>query len=74
MRDVLGFELSSAARLLEAEGMSVSLVETRSRKGVDGNEKRVVRARQTGDSAVELTWALFKTDVGFVGAQTGEQN
>ena len=63
---VLGYELGRAKELLEAEGYSVRCVETRSRKGLNGNEKRVIRQRADGD-AVELIWALFKTDCEYGG-------
>ena len=42
MISVLGYELGRAKELLEAEGYSVRCVETRSRKGLNGNEKRVI--------------------------------
>jgi len=58
---VLGYELSRAAELLESEGYQVHCVETRSRKGVDGSEKRVVRQR-IADGQAELVWAVFKTE------------
>ena len=59
MISVLGYELGRARELLEAE-------ETRSRKGLNGNEKRVIRQRTDGN-AVELIWALFKTDCEYGG-------
>ena len=37
-----------------------------SRKGLNGNEKRVIRQRTDGN-AVELIWALFKTDCEYGG-------
>ncbi len=66
MISVLGYELARAKELLEAEGYSVKCIETRSRKGLNGNEKRVIRQRADGDSA-ELVWALFKTDCEYGG-------
>ncbi len=63
---VLGYELERARALLEAEGFSVSCTETRSRKGLNGNEKRVIRQHIDGHSA-ELVWALFKTDCEYGG-------
>lgn len=60
MISVLGYELSRAVELLEAQGYRVSCVETRSRKGVDGSEKRVIRQR-IADGQAELVWAVFKT-------------
>jgi len=58
---VLGYELSRATELLEAQGYAVRCVETRSRKGVDGSERRVVRQRMN-DGQAELVWAVFKTE------------
>ena len=66
MISVLGYELGRAKELLEAEGYSVRCVETRSRKGLNGNEKRVIRQRADGN-AVELIWAPFKTDCEYGG-------
>ena len=60
MISVLGYELSRATELLEAQGYAVRCVETRSRKGVDGSERRVVRQRMN-DGQAELVWAVFKT-------------
>ena len=61
MISVLGYELSRATELLEAQGYAVRCVETRSRKGVDGSERRVVRQRMN-DGQEELVWAVFKTE------------
>ena len=61
MISVLGYELSQATELLEAQGYAVRCVETRSRKGVDGSERRVVRQRMN-DGQAELVWAVFKTE------------
>ncbi len=61
MISVLGYELNRATELLEAQGYTVHCVETRSRKGVDGSEKRVVRQRMN-DGQAELVFAVFKTE------------
>ena len=61
MISVLGYELSRAVELLESAGYTVHCVETRSRKGVDGSEKRVVRQRMK-DGQAELVFAVFKTE------------
>ncbi|HWQ58726.1 MAG TPA: hypothetical protein VN540_06865 [Clostridia bacterium] len=66
MTDVLGFELHRATELLAREGYAVSCAQISSKKGVPGNEARVVRVRRTGDFCVELTWAVFKTDVDYI--------
>ena len=66
MISVLGYELSAARALLEAEGFSVTAVETRSRKGVDGDRAMVVRERLEGSRA-ELVWSTFKTDCEYGG-------
>jgi len=48
---------------LEAEGVAVHCVAVSSRKGVKGNESRVIRQRQTGAAEVELAYSVFKTDL-----------
>lgn len=58
---VLGFELEHARTLLEAAGYTVTVQEVRSRKGLEGNERRVVRQRFLGEERVDLTYAVFKT-------------
>ncbi len=63
MISVLGYELAHAIELLEAEGYTVTCVETRSRKGVEGNEARVVRERISHGQA-ELVYAVFLTEIG----------
>ena len=67
MISVLGYELSRAEEMLRAEGFSVKNEEVRSRKGLCGNEARVVRQRQIGEREVLLTYAIFKTDYEYVG-------
>ena len=44
MRNLLGLPLEAAEELLTRDGFAVEAVETRSKKGVDGQELRVVRA------------------------------
>ena len=63
MTCVLGWELSRACAALEAEGVAVLCVAVSSRKGVKGNESRVIRQRQTGAAEVELAYSVFKTDL-----------
>lgn len=66
MSPVLGYELSRAENLLRAEGFHVISVEVRSRKGLCGNEARVVRQRLEGETVI-LTYAVFKTDYEYIG-------
>jgi len=65
--DVLGLPLERAEALLKEAGYAVTAVEVRSRKGIEGGEKRVVRQREypgaVGERRVEVTWAAFQTDV-----------
>ena len=66
MIHVLGFELDRAIACLQAAGYQVTLGVVSCRKGVDGNERRVVRqmelpAGEDGVPRVELTWATFCT-------------
>ena len=68
MTDVLGLELSHAVDVLERAGYEVQTQEVRSRKGVPGNERRVVRARALpedsgGRPRICLTYAVFCTQV-----------
>ena len=63
MRNVEGLELSAAINALEADGIQVTTLEVSSRKCVDGDERRVVRAKQTGENSAELTFAVFKTRI-----------
>ena len=53
--------------MLRAEGFSVRSEEVRSRKGLCGNEARVVRECLVGDRDILLTYAVFKTDYEYVG-------
>ena len=62
MSDVLGYELAAAVAILEREGFSVETEEARSRKGMPGNERRVIRQRVIDDEKrVCLTYAVFQT-------------
>lgn len=63
MTTVLGYELQCAVDILTAEGYGLQLLEVRSRKGVDGNEKRVVRQQALPETpgVVRLTYAVFQT-------------
>lgn len=64
---VLGLELSRAVRRLTEEGYEVETLEVRSRKGVLGNERRVIREQALpaagGRPRVCLTYAVFSTAV-----------
>jgi predicted secreted protein len=71
LTDVLGFELHNAMDILAREGYAVTCAQVSSKKGVSGNEARVVRVRRTGDDSVELTYAVFKTDVDYLPEGTG---
>jgi len=62
LSSVLGLPVEEAVRILEAEGCAVRLIETRSRKGVNGNEARVVRQRVLVSGETELIYSVFKTD------------
>ncbi len=62
MKDVLGLPLERAAALLAGEGLRVCAQELRSRKGLAGNEDRVIRQRFVPPDGVELLYASFKTD------------
>ncbi len=72
MTDVLGLELARAKDLLAREGYEVAAAQVSSKKGIAGNEARVVRVRRTGELCVELTYAVFKTDVDYIPKGTGK--
>lgn len=59
----MGFELSAAVLQLEREGYLVIAQEVRSKKGMSGNERRVVREKQIDEKTVCLTYALFQTQI-----------
>ena len=63
MRNLLGLPLEAAEELLTRDGFVVEAVETRSKKGVDGQELRVVRALEVPADVptVQLTYSRFKT-------------
>ena len=63
---VLGLPLETAVARLKKEGYQVETVETRSRKGVDGDTFRVVRQRDISDGSglkISLVYCCFKTKV-----------
>lgn len=63
MHAVLGMELSKAKAYLADRGYRVTEKEVRSKKGVPGNQARVIRVRETAADSVELCYAVFKTNV-----------
>ncbi len=68
MKSVLGLELSAAVAILESEGYAVTVMEVSSKKGVSGNERRVIRERTLDvepglPKRICLTYAVFQTDV-----------
>ncbi|MCE5235932.1 MAG: hypothetical protein ABFC62_07375 [Clostridiaceae bacterium] len=67
MISVLGLPLAEAEHMLREAGYAVISVETRSRKGVDGNEARVVRQKSLKSGEIELVYAVFKTDCTYGG-------
>lgn len=61
---VLGWPLARAEAALKEAGYAVQLEEIRSRKGVEGGEKRVVRQQERiGERCMLLGWSAFQTDV-----------
>lgn len=67
LTQVLGLPLETALMRLKNEGYEVETVETRSRKGVDGDTLRVVRQReissQDGIPKASLVYCCFKTEI-----------
>ncbi len=65
MIDVLGYELSHATALLEEKGFSVVCSQVSSKRGMRGNEKRVIRQKLTKEGECEkvlLSYAEFQTE------------
>lgn len=61
--DVLGLELGAAMARLRDAGFVVTASEVRSRGGVAGSERRVIRQRCAEDGAIALCYSVFKTDI-----------
>ncbi|MBQ9950099.1 MAG: hypothetical protein IJO93_05210 [Clostridia bacterium] len=57
----IGMEADTAVKALENEGFSVHLTEVRSRGGVNGDSKRIIRQRLTEDGTVELCFSYALT-------------
>lgn len=61
MTNVLGYPLDAAIRLLKAEGYDVRTDEVHCRKGVQGDDLRVLRQISQDARTVCLTYAGFLT-------------
>ena len=59
----MGLPLPIATERLQSEGFLVRSLELRSRKGLAGNENRVIRQRALPQNTIELVYASFKTDL-----------
>ena len=61
---VLGYPLASGRKKLEEQGYTVRCVETRSRKGVQGDDMRVIRQKllDADSKTVEIVYAIFHTN------------
>lgn len=60
----LGYELSAAAAYWRQRGYAVSVKEIRSRKGLSGNERRVIREQFAREGkSVCLSYAEFQTEI-----------
>lgn len=62
MTNVLGLDLDTALRRLEAEGKPVRLVEVRSKKGGRGDDRRVIKTTRTEAETV-VFWSAFQTEI-----------
>ena len=63
MTSVLGLPLEQAMVILTREGVIVSAVEARSKKGVaDGTSARVIRQKIVDDTHASLLYAVFRTE------------
>lgn len=63
MKSVLGWELNKALAYLSEQGIQPLVQETRSRRGVDRGEERVVRLMQDETGQYVLTWTRFQTEL-----------
>lgn len=63
MKSVLGWELNKALAYLSEQGIQPLMQETRSRRGVDRGEERVVRLMQDETGQYVLTWTRFQTEL-----------
>lgn len=63
MTSVLGLPLDLAKELLLREGISVTCLEARSKKGVpDGTDTRVIRQIMLKENHASLLYAVFRTE------------
>ena len=63
MTSVLGLPLEQAKQILSQEGIQVTCIEVRSRKGVvDGTQSRVVRQTNLDANHASLLYAVFRTE------------
>ena len=70
--NILGYPLDRAAAILERAGYRVETVEARSRKGVEGDSKRVVRCLPLPGRSiptVQLVFCEFKTNAAAAGSR-----
>jgi hypothetical protein len=62
LTSVLGLPLEQATKILTQEGVCVTCVEVRSRKGVpDGTQSRVIRQTNLDANHASLLYAVFRT-------------
>jgi len=63
LTSVLGLPLELAREILLGEGVSVTCLEARSRKGVpDGTDARVIRQTVLDENHASLLYAVFRTE------------
>ena len=75
--NILGYPLDRAAAILERAGYRVETVEARSRKGVEGDSKRVVRCLPLPGRSiptVQLVFCEFKTNVDSLRAEDAAED
>lgn len=63
MKSVLGWELNRALNYLSEQGIRPLVQQTRSRRGVDQGEERVVRLMQDETGKYVLTCTRFQTEL-----------
>jgi len=64
LTSVLGYELETAIECLQSEGYRVKTLEVSSKKGVIGDQKRVIRQlnAEGEDGTIVLAFSVFRTE------------
>lgn len=58
--ELIGLHADTAIRQLHEAGISVKLIEVRTRKRIENGEPRIIRVKMPDDTHAELCYSLFK--------------